>query len=930
MKKIILFCTICAMFFSQAAAYAADNEADAKIELLSQSEDRKYDEALSLLCNLDFTFKSDKNAKSTVTREEFAYYLAYLYGIVNNHSAENDTKSNKYTGYTNEVKTDDWLWEADKPKQEEPVQIKETGTPFYDVTSENVYYEGIRFAAQAGFMTGNNGYFRPGERLTLAEMVKVMLDMLSATFTVKDSYPSGYLNLASNMKITEGLNVQGANSFVTYRDFIVCLRNTLETKNYAATTAASPAYEQNGLTLMENEFSVYSYKGIVWSNALTSLDPAIPVSSNRIRVGDNYYECDVAKYNDYLGYCVSVYYDKSSYNDDDLLYMAIEYASNETLEIDADDIESYEGNYLEYEVGKKTKKEYLGSQTIIIRNNILLDNYNESELIPSEGSVKFLDNNNDGRYEIAFIDAVETVLVNFVDQDKKTVYDKTFGKSVDFSKKGDLIITDINGDEVEMGDIKPNAVLEVRSALEKQNPQKTWISVIYKTLSGAPSAINTSDETVTIDNKEYELSAYADEMTCKLGVTYIFYLDSRGKIVGWSANDSGMQSAYLIKISPDDAGDRFYVRLWEYDQNKFTTYEFADKVEFNGIRVPAKNAAQSPEVKNGETGKTIAQIVNYKLNGDNKINEFSSESSFTTLYIGDGSSIQYRTIPGAFMSTEPEFYADQTTPYLKVPTENVTNEELYSIDTLQQDKKYKVTAAYTDKEDSMKASVIIEKQQDSAANVTVSSDREPVYIITGIGEEYADGELYITLTCENNSGQKRFLVEQKDRFSVVNDYHLGDLIRATYYEKTMKVLTIERVFDCEKMMFDDTSYYWSDTYSNPIKGTNLTDQHYVAGFGLAHGTPLKRFDDGELMQLALYGYSRDEESKLVVDKDTPDNTLLLKTEGFTVYKFDRERRLLDKLNVSSSVFDADSTGGNGSEIIAYSVWGEPKIIFMYE
>ena len=59
MRRIILFGIICAMLFSQAVSYAAGNSADAELEVLSQSEDRRYDEALSMLCNLNLTVKTD-------------------------------------------------------------------------------------------------------------------------------------------------------------------------------------------------------------------------------------------------------------------------------------------------------------------------------------------------------------------------------------------------------------------------------------------------------------------------------------------------------------------------------------------------------------------------------------------------------------------------------------------------------------------------------------------------------------------------------------------------------------------------------------------------------------------------------------------------------------------------------------------------------
>lgn len=929
MKKLIALLTMCAMLISQSAALAADVKNPEINDSVTAAEDTAYNEAYELLNALGMIADTGKSPLSQITREEFAYSVAYLYGVVNELPGNGDDENDKYNGYTNDEIKDDWIWEADKPDEEENAGTKNTNTPFYDVTTDNPYYDGIYFVAQTGCMKGSGGYFRPGERLTTAEMLKVMVDILSAGFAAGGNYPDGYVSTAAAMNITDGMKSLNAGGFVTYRDFIICLKNTLEADNYITESSAKVTYRQNGKSFLENQFSIAVCEGIVLTNSVTSIDSAVSASVNSIVIGNDSFECNPAKYDEYLGYYVKAYYRKE--NENQLLYMQPKKNRNKTLEIDAEDIISYNAPYIEYAAEKSYKKEYLGSQTVIIRNNILLDNYNQSELLPLEGSIKFLDNNNDGNYEYVFIDAVETLLVNFLDGGKKIIFDKLSGKQIDLSKKDELIITDINGDAAELEDINPNAVLEVRNTLEKQNPQKTWIKVVYKTAVGTIKSMDLSARKLTVDDKEYDLSPRAEATALKVGKAYVFYLDSKGKIVGFSASDGELIGAYLIKFIPDDVGETFFVRLWEYKDNKFNTYELADKVKLNGTRVKSEEVGKSAAVINPETNKTIAQVVDFKRNGDNKITELVTSDNMTSLYAGSGSSLQYRTVPGAFMSTVPEFYADTDVPYIKVPSEDVTNEDLYSAEKLQQDRKYKVTAAYTNKENSLKATVVVEKQQDSAASAAVTSDREPVYIITSIGEECVDDDIYTAITCENKNGQKKILVERTERFNTVNDYHAGDLIRVTYYEKIMKAIAIERVFDCRKMMFDDTSYYWSDTFSNPVKGSNLSDQHYVAGFGLAHGTPVKRYDDGELINLALYKYTRDESTgELLIDRAARDKNLLLKTDGFAVYMFDKKTKTLEKLNVNSTVFDEENTGANSSEIIAYSVWGEPNIIFMYK
>ena len=80
----------------------------------------------------------------------------------------------------------------------------------------------------------------------------------------------------------------------------------------------------------------------------------------------------------------------------------------------------------------------------------------------------------------------------------------------------------------------------------------------------------------------------------------------------------------------------------------------------------------------------------------------------------------------------------------------------------------------------------------------------------------------------------------------------------------------------------------------------------------------------------MYSYSRDNNNELVVNRTDIKETVNLKGRSFAVYKFDRERNQLEQVPFDSSVYDAETAGDLSSEIIAYSRWGEPRIIFIYK
>lgn len=923
-KRILLLEIICIVILNQ---FFVSTSVRAENSTFSSQTDIVYENALSLLCNLDLIPENQKVSASTVTREEFAYYLGYMYGVVNGLETSDDTSNNKYNGYSNEVVTDDWLWEADKPHDEVVHEVKETGTPFYDVASDNIYFEGIKFAAQIGFMTGSDGYFRPGERLTGCEMVKVAVNMLNATFKVKGGYPAGYLTLANTLGITDGLLSNDLNSFVTYRDLVVCLANTLETENYIVEDAINLKYTRNGLMLLENEFAIGCGEGIVNANSTTSLDSMLVTSEKTITVGDFKYFVEDTVYDSYLGYNVNVYYNKDGAQRN-LIYMAKNYENNE-LYVASEDIVNYSSQHLNFYSENKVKKEYIGADTVIIRNGVLLDNYTVGDIIPTNGSIRFLSNDGDRKYEVVFIESIDVIWVNYIDAENKVFYDKLTNKPIDMSGKENVYAFDVNGNSVELEDIKANAVLELRNTLEKQNPKNANMTVVYKSINGIATEIDKGQKLIKIGDKNYELSSWCLTNELKLGNSYVFYLDSNYKIVAWIDENTSFRNGYLVNASVSSGiRQNVYARLYDFTDKEFVTYEFNEKVNFKESKQSPSQIIYSSSVYDSAKNKITAQVIKYKLNSENKIIDFITEDEFKLLYNGS-SKLTYRTIPGAFMTTRPAFYANPDVVYINVPTGDTTNEELYYTTKIVQDGDYKPSVAYTDDPDSMIATVVVEKKEDISVSTNLSNETDPVFIIVGIRNSLdKNGEDAYKLVCQGVSGKVEIYVKKSNKFENVGSYKPGDIIRASYYDNTMMVTAIERLFDCTNMIFDDESAYWSDTYPNPFLSSS--DEHFVAGFGLVHGTPLKRYDNGELINVGMYSYSRDNNNELVVNRTDIKETVNLKGRSFAVYEFDRERNQLKQVPFDSSVYDAETAGDLSSEIIAYSRWGEPRIIFIYK
>ena len=125
---------------------------------------------------------------------------------------------------------------------------------------------------------------------------------------------------------------------------------------------------------------------------------------------------------------------------DDYLYINCDDYNNTAL-INAEDIISFYNLTYEYNENGKTKTKKMSSDASFIYNGRPIADNGTALYTPENGYLVLIDNNQNGAYDIAVINACADLVVGDVDIENKTIYDAyKMGESVCFDRDDDVSV----------------------------------------------------------------------------------------------------------------------------------------------------------------------------------------------------------------------------------------------------------------------------------------------------------------------------------------------------------------------------------------------------------------------------------------------------------------------------------------------------------
>ena len=518
---------------------------------------------------------------------------------------------------------------------------------FSDVAEEDWSCKNIILAARMGIIDGfGDGTFGPKENITYEQAIKMIVCTLGYDVIAQSQggYPFGHLSEAASLGLLENIE-DGAFGEPVSRGIVAQLvYNALEVDIMEPTGFGEDISHvvRQGENLLTLKLGVTKGEGIVSGIPGTRMFVSTPdLRNGEVSIGETVLNIGEATYiKQMLGSKVTYYYKENKTLDQKDLILAREDERLEKLELNADAIYNVEGintasAKLEYWMddskNSDTDTAILDQELTVVYNNASVErtDINNSLLQPTTGSIKLIDNNDDGKYELAIVQSFRTALANAVTSDNKMITCKGGAEPVDLSNNGkpEFHFTLINdGEEAELKSIRAYNALSIAESKDGNNitvimsTYKTSGTVVEETTDNRGRrvlSIQEDEETVT----DYIVAKDAN-VNAGLDFTGTFYLDYQGKIAGVEGTADTDKYGYLYAASgePDGLRTAAQFEILTTD-NEFIVFESAEKVLFNGKAFVAENGksagAQVLEqtVDRMVNGVNVEQLAFYKTDG---------------------------------------------------------------------------------------------------------------------------------------------------------------------------------------------------------------------------------------------------------------------------------------------------------------------------
>jgi len=555
----------------------------------------------------------------------------------------------------------------------------------------------VSIANQIGIANGHeDGSFAPDEKVLCQEAVKFINNALGYTDIAekKGGYPNGDMVVATESGLLKNI-LAGYETPLTRGEIAKLLSNALETPTMGVVGLEDERFQMSkGETLLE--YLGYTVRKVVVTSAYGgNLDGNNMIGKNRITADEKLYYTSFDNGIDYLGMLVEAYIYDAGGSDEEIRYMqAVE--KNSKITVNGDCVDEVKLNSeIQYSPGGKKKSIKLSNLTILKNGQILpTSEVNENLFYDRNCKIDFIDNDRDGKYDIALIWSFADYIAERVSKDK--IYCE-YNKSIDLTDADEKEITVVcDGKNVTLADIKPDDVV---SAAVSADGTKIRAEITrnkkYGTVIGYGETTDEHGNQIkyfeTETNGSYETAVfsdlYNDEYTNnrgyftkpEVGDTGVFYFNQFGKLVYvnvGAALDGDYSDMEIVDRSKYKYG---YFTYKNYEDTEMAVVEiltadnsFEKFIIKDDLRIGAyTNGSYSVrKLKMSEICKVLDketnQIVKYVVDENGNLTElcFSRNGENTSVW---GSRTDAKTSNFANFQIEQQYIVDATTICFYIP-----------------------------------------------------------------------------------------------------------------------------------------------------------------------------------------------------------------------------------------------------------------------
>lgn len=693
---------------------------------------------------------------------------------------------------------------------------------FLDVDADASYSKYINAAYDLNIVSGSDGLFNPDTPITYADAVVIAVKILGRNDEAKSlgAYPYGYEKSARRHGLFSGVEILAEyDDYADTENLYKILKNTVECDDFAQANGFSDkglVYKnEKGTNILGFYHDIYLYNGVVGAVGVSSIYNGDMGSMDTVRIGDMDFKGAYDDYIGYLGMSADVYYKDTSAKNEILYINCDDY--NNTALINAEDIISFYNLTYEYNENGKTKTKKMSSDASFIYNGRLIADNGTALYTPENGYLVLIDNNQNGAYDIAVINARADLVVGDVDIENKTIYDAyKMGESVCFDRDDDVSVglKDSAGKNLYFGMVKKGNILTVFKSADNavikgiiSNDEKNGIINSVKNES--------NDTIIEINGTEYVVSKECARR-CKtllaVGKSVKIKLNIYGEaadIESFDSSESKSITAYVIDFSAETEAPGSKKTLKLIDQNgEIKKLTVKERCTVDGSVCKTANEQDSAITLGLNTGK----VIFYKTDESGEIDKID------TAYLNTGKEDDVSTLRKIYGSGDPalrfksesygggfgeEFFWKKTESTVFIINKSESEDK----------RKYRVASMYypyvNDKyyapeayriNDSFYADVLVSELSSSENDV----GDKTLWVVEDIRFVSSDAEDMVCLYVNSGSAKKKILVYE-DIFAA-RAIDCGDIIRCDLYNDEVIGGGIVKTYDCsEDKITEDVS-----------------------------------------------------------------------------------------------------------------------------
>ncbi len=555
-------------------------------------------------------------------------------------------------------------------------------------------------------------YASNDEKITLGTAVEAMVKILG--YDVMVGSKNSYYRQADSLKLLDGIDAKTTDNLIKY-DFAQMIYNALDVEilqfvSYGDKVSYSTRKNQ---TLLTKTLEMGMVEGQVTDNGVTGKDGPSAVGQYHMVINGLklFSHRDNLNRNDYIGRCVTAYYDNSDPDRKELIYIDY-HEKEEVLVITPETYLGYSSasKALSYLNGSKVKTAKIDTRKIIYNgyyrtdfSKTLFDNI-------THGSITLVSSTGSRAYDTVIVRDYKSVYVNGIDTVNFKIFNKSYDgdpgevETKDFEFLADdnlgksyVYITDTEGNRMDFSEIQVGDVLSIAEA----NKDDGIAEIIVSRKTVADFEINEiyTDETniQTISdfttqykvNKEYKKAFDGGEF--EPGDVALLYLDAFG-YVSW-AELSGSQEIYVGVLADSgmtqgiDAQLQIAVFETDGEQQILTA---ARKIRFTD-EAGVKETLSASDVADKISG--LNEFIAYTIDDNDFVTSIElplaeankeKDNYLTTLYSGDTLPYQYYSKSFGyeyFLSSSPRFISveeAEKTDLTKYSITSITSEHQHA------------------------------------------------------------------------------------------------------------------------------------------------------------------------------------------------------------------------------------------------------------